>query len=362
MVEKTPDGFRRSRPMDRNSLDARRPGPINIALFDASTLVGKEVKALLRRRRFPVGEVRAFDTGLVEEGGNLTEFDGEAMLAVRPDPDALTQVDLAFFCGPVGTGEGFLDWPERNGFTAIDLTQSANRKDGVPVVNAGVNPKTIQKRPGIVASPHPISQFLSTLLAPLCRALAVEEVVSLVMQPASDAGEEGIEELYKQTLGVLSFAEVPKRRFDRVLAFNVIPASLGSPSGLSEEAIVREVKGILGAKPFLHTLRVLLVPVFHCHSFCCWVRFAHVVDRAGIQKALASESSLRIQEGAGAATPAELAGEEGILLQLHSDPSAPNGVWFWGVTDNLATGAALNAVRLAEDLLSSGLLDRRRTA
>lgn len=348
--------------MGRNSPASQRPGPVNIALFDASTLVGKGVKSHLRRRGYPIGEVRAFDTGLVEEGGNLTEFNGEAMLAVRPDLDAMGQVDLAFYCGAPGSGEGFLDWPERGGFTAIDLTQSANRKDGVPVVNAEVNSETIPTHPRIVASPHPISQFLSTLLASLSRNLPVEEAVSLVMQPASEAGEQGIEELYKQTAGVLSFAEIPKQRFDRVLAFNVMPADLGPPSGLSEEAIAREVRAILGSKPFPHTLRVLLVPVFHCHSFCCWVRFSQALDPAEICKALVAEASLKILKLPGAATPAELAGEDGIFVQVRCDAAAPKGAWFWGVTDNLASGAALNAVRLAENLLGSGFLMRKRSA
>ena len=344
--------------MGRNSPVSRRPEPVNLALFDASTLVGKGVKTHLRQRRFPVGEVRAFDTGVIEEGGNLTEFNGEAMLASRPDLDAMNRVDLAFYCGAPGTGDGFLDWPERGGFSAIDLTQSANRKDGIPVVNAGVNPEVIRSRPGLVASPHPISQFLSTFLAPLARTLPLEEAVSLVMQPASEAGEEGIDELYKQTVGVLSFAEVPKQRFDPVLAFNVMPAT----PGFSEESITREIQAILGGTPFLLTLRVLLVPVFHCHSFCCWVRFAQPVDQARIRQSLASEGSLRILEGSGAATPAELAGEEGIHLRMRCDPGVRNGVWFWGVTDNLATGAALNAVRLAEILANSGYLVRGGSA
>ncbi len=348
--------------MGRNSSVSHRPEPVSIALVDASTLVGKGVKTHLRQRGFPVGQVRAFDTGVIEEGGNLTEFDGEAMLAVRPDLDAMTRVDLAFYCGAPGTGEGLLDWPERGGFTAIDLTLSANRKDGVPVVNAGVNPEAIRSRPDLVASPHPISQFLSTFLAPLARALPLEEAVSLVMQPASEAGEEGIAELHQQTVGVLSFAEVPKKRFDPVLAFNVMPAAGGPRSGTSEEWVTREIQAILGGRPFLHTVRVLLVPVFHCHTFCCWARFAHPVDQSGIRKALSSEPSLRIVEGSGAPTPAQLAGEEGIHLQVRCDPAARSGVWFWGVTDNLATGAALNAVRLAENLLSSGHLNRGGSA
>ena len=362
MEERMPDGFRRDKPMARNKPAAQGTEPVNIALFDASTLVGKGVKTHLRKRGFPIGQVSSFDTGAMEEGGNLTEFNGEAMLAVRPDPDAMSQVQLAFFCGESGAGEDYLDWPGRGGYTAIDLTQSANRRESIPVVNAAVNPEDIPRGPGMVASPHPISQFLSTFLAPLARALPVEEAVSVVMQPASEAGEKGIEELYKQTVGVLSFEEAPKQRLNRVLAFNLLPAWLGAGTGFGEEAISREVQTILGGKPFLHAVRVLLVPVFHCHSFYCWVRFSRAPEEAEIRKVLDSEGSLKFLQGPGAATPAELAGEEGIFLAVRRDPTNPNGVWFWGVTDNLATGAALNAVRLAENLRNSGLLARRRSA
>jgi aspartate-semialdehyde dehydrogenase len=357
-----PGECRQDKPMVPSKPASPRPEAVNIALFDASTLLGKGVKTHLRKRGFPIGQVRAFDTGAVEEGGNLTEFNGEAMLAVRPDPDAMSQVHLAFFCGESGTGEGFLDWPGRGGYSAIDLTQSANRRDSIPVVNVEVNPEDIPSGPGMVASPHPISQFLSTLLSPLARAFPVEEAVSLVMQPASEAGEQGIDELYRQTVGVLSFEDVPRRRFERVLAFNVMPASLHPGSGFGEEAIAREVLTILGGKPFLHTVRVLLVPVFHCHSFCCWVRFRQAVDQTGIRQALALEGSLKLMKSPGAATPVELAGEEGIFLEVRQDPSNPSAAWFWGVTDNLATGVALNAVRLAENLRNSGLLTRRRSA
>ena len=346
--------------MERNSLGGAAKDPLHIALFDGSTLLGKGVKSHLSKRRFPVGQVKAFDTGVVEEGGNLTEFGGEAMLAVRPDLEEMTHVDLAFFCGASGSGERFLDWPGRGGFVAIDLTQSANRRPDVPVVNAWINPEAARNHTGIVASPHPISQFLSTFLSPLARAFPIREAVSLVMQPASESGEEGIEELYRQTLGVLNFTEVPKERFGRVQAFNLIPASLISGEGLAEREITREIGAILGGKTFPLVVRVLLVPVFHCHSFCTWVRFDHDVKRDEIEKVLAGGEGLRVRQAKGAATPAELAGEDGIFLQLLDDSPDPGGAWFWGVTDNLATGSALNAVRVAEDLLRAGRLKGRR--
>jgi len=342
----------RSKPMA-----AGEPGGISVALFDSSTLVGKSVKAQLRARRFPVGRIRAFDTGAVEEGGNLTDFDGQAMLAMRPDADVMEYVDLAFYCGASGTAGPYLDWPGRFGFAAIDLTQTANRKDGTKVVHPEVNPENLRGETGLLAVPHPVSLFLSTLLAPLARTVRVQEAVSVVLQPASEKGDEGIEELYRQTVGVLNFTEVPKEQFGSVLAFNVMPDSAADGGRAGEELVARETAAILG-KPFPLTVRLLRGPVFHCHAFYVWLRLSQEASPSAVQQTLAAEKRLRIVEGKAAPTPAELAGREGIHVQIRPDAAVPNSVWLWGVADNLVDGTALSAVRLAEMLLQAGALGK----
>jgi aspartate-semialdehyde dehydrogenase len=335
---------------------------VNIALFDSSTLIGKGVKRHLTRRRFPVGEVRLFDTGAVEEGGNLGEFGGEPLLAVRPDLDEMERIDLAFWCGRAGSGKDFLDWPGRGNFVAIDLTRSANVMPSAPLVNASVNPAAVKRHEGVLASPHPVSQFLSTVLAPLARSVPLAEVVSVVLQPVSEEGEQGIEELYRQTVGLLNFSEVPRDLFGRVLAFNVVPASLVPGEGPRDDRLSWEVATILNDHSFAHGLKVLHVPVFHCHASVSRLRFRQELSTEAIRKALAQEPTIRIREGAGGATPAELAGEDHIVLgEIRPDPSAPGCFWLWGITDNLATGASLNAVRIAEELVSSGSLKRRKS-
>jgi aspartate-semialdehyde dehydrogenase len=119
------------------------------------------------------------------------------------------------------------------------------------------------------------------------------------------------------------------------------------------------VEAILEGASFEHSVRVLLVPVFHCHSFCCRVRFDREVSQAEIRDALSDKPGLRLLHSPAAATPAEMAGEEGIFIHARVDPSVPAGVWFWGVTDNLATGTALNAVHVAENLIRTGRLKGR---
>ena len=333
-----------------------------VALFDSATLVGKGVKSHLARRRFPVSRVRVFDTGAMEEGGNLTEFNGEAMLAMRPDPAAMQQVDLAFFCGGEGSAAEYLDWTRRSGFTAIDLTLTANRSKGIPVVNGWVNPQAARRHEGLLATPHPASLILSTLLAPLQRLAPLREVTSVIFQPASEKGEEGIDELYRQTVGVLNFTEYPKERFGRILAFNLFPSTLGAGTAFPDDLLAREVAFILGGAGFPHGVALLAVPVFHGHSFLCRVSFAGSVMLEAMHEALAKQEGLRRLENTAAVSAAELAGQEGVLVgEIRRDASLPGSWWIWGVSDNLVGGTALSAVRMAEELLEHGALPVRRS-
>ena len=53
----------------------------------------------------------------------------------------------------------------------------------------------------------------------------------------------------------------------------------------------------------------------------------------------------------GYVTPVEAAGEDMVYVsRIRKDPTVPNGLAFWCVSDNLRKGAALNAVQIAEHL------------
>ena len=54
----------------------------------------------------------------------------------------------------------------------------------------------------------------------------------------------------------------------------------------------------------------------------------------------------------GYVTPAEAAGEDAVFVsRIRRDPTVPNGLNLWVVSDNLRKGAALNAVQIAEILV-----------
>ena len=55
--------------------------------------------------------------------------------------------------------------------------------------------------------------------------------------------------------------------------------------------------------------------------------------------------------------PAECAGEDAVYVsRIRKDPTVPNGLSFWCVSDNLRKGAALNAVQIAETLIAQRML------
>ena len=55
-------------------------------------------------------------------------------------------------------------------------------------------------------------------------------------------------------------------------------------------------------------------------------------------------------------TPAECAGEDSVFVsRIRRDPTIENGLNLWVVSDNLRKGAALNAVQIAERLISDYL-------
>lgn len=324
----------------------------HLALFDATTLLGKGVKERLVDRRFPVESVHLY-TSNSDPDGNLSDYAGEAMLVKRPDIDALGPLDIAFFCGTRPEGALYVDWPVRRGFVAIDLTTASRDTARVPVVNATVNPEALPPGAGLVRTPYPIALVLSTVLAAVKRGCGLRAATAVVMQPASESGEEGIGELYQQTLGLLNFGDLPRDVFGRQLAFNLVPADLygasGPPGGGTAAAIEKEIGQVIGGGLDL-SIAIVLAPVFHCHAAMMRIVLPQGKGREDLQEALGKTEEIRLEPRDGRATPVECAGEPGILVTGIRPAGDDGAFWLWIVSDNLQSGSALNAVRIAEAL------------
>ena len=105
------------------------------------------------------------------------------------------------------------------------------------------------------------------------------------------------------------------------------------------------------------------VPVFIGHGEAITIECERPVDLAKAQKALRNAEGVILfdkQEDGGYITQIEAAGEDASYVsRLRIDPTVPNGLGLWCVSDNLRKGAALNTVQIAEKLIEMNLISKR---
>ncbi len=202
---------------------------------------------------------------------------------------------------------------------------------------------------GFYAVPHALALLLSDLLRPIDRGPGVEQGVAVVLRPASDYGDAGVEELREQTVRILSCVEMPVATFGRQLAFNIVPES-----GLScsvpgfEREIARQVSLLLDWDRERLTLRLLAAPLFYGHAIELHLRTPNGAGLEELRRAL-SENGLEPGEERGAlvSTPMEVAGQRTLRLgELSAD--GLGGFWLWAVAGGSSSRAAEIAVDLAK--------------
>jgi len=326
-----------------------------IALFDSGTLVGQEVRALLQSRVFPATDVRLYDA---RKPGAIDGFDDEALLVSVPDEEAILDLDIAFLCGPSDSTAGYLDWPARRGFVAIDMSGASLGRPGVPLVHTEINagdiapgPSRETRRPAnLIGSPHPVAHNLASIasLIPARNRPVGADVTALL--PASELGKAGIDELHQQTVGLLNFTSVPQEVFGRQLAFNVLASGgSGVPLRSTDERIAGEAARLLRLDPERVRCCSALVPVFHGHVSHVTLELRGEPDLDGIREAISASRDVSLAEDDHRFSPVGVADVEGVTVHgLRQDPGRPGRVSFWCVCDNLKWGATLNAVRIAE--------------
>src|SRR5256885_1061626 len=188
-------------------LHAKHDSGYWLGIVNPLTLVGNELKSILRERSFPAARVVLLaSTGA--SAGALTEVD-----------DELEDLDLVFFCGAAEKNREWLLRAEDDKFYAIDLSQPSTVENGKLAV-AGINLEEIDAGDRMLVSPHPVAIPIALILHQIEQLGHVELCTATVVQPASEFEQAGVEELAKQTLGVLNIQSVPKEVFDRQLAFN----------------------------------------------------------------------------------------------------------------------------------------------
>ncbi|HVR39973.1 MAG TPA: Asd/ArgC dimerization domain-containing protein [Thermoanaerobaculia bacterium] len=320
----------------------KSPSGFRIGIVNPLTLVGNEIKSILRERAFPFDKVVLLDsTGTA--AGALTDIGDEPAVVTAATKEELEDLDLVFFCGPPAGNREWVTDPE--GYVAIDVSQPSTVEDAKLAI-AGLNLDEIDANDRVLVSPHPVAIPIALILHEIAKVHPIETCTATVVQPASELDQEGVEELAQQTIKVLNIEQVPTKIFDRQLAFNLYPALEHN-----EDFIVAQVRALTDPRTQL-ALLITQGTIFHSHTFSLFVKLNEKTDVAHIVESLQANPALAFPEGDQQFGTIDAAGKDEVLIaEVRADRSIPGGFWVWAVCDNLRRSSALNAVLVAEKVL-----------
>lgn len=343
--------------------------PYRVAVVGATGAVGREMLNVLAERRFPVSEVAAVASG--RSVGMEVSFGEKTVLKVQSlEKFDFTDWDLALFSPGAAVSAIHAPRAAAAGCIVIDNTSQFRMEPDVPLVVPEVNPEALARfnRRNIIANPNCSTIQMVVALKPLHDRFGVRRVVVSTYQSVSGAGKPAMDELFEHTRSIFVHEQKPAEHFPKEIAFNVIPhIDVFMPDGSTKEEwkMVVETHKILD--PDIAVMATCVrVPVFIAHGEAVHVEFKSPITVAEARAALRGAPGVAVidaREDGGYATPLDSAGDDAVFVsRIRKDPTVANGLAFWCVSDNLRKGAALNAVEIAETLLTRHLLAAPKAA
>ena len=331
---------------------------MKVAIVGASGAVGQEFLNILAERDFPCDELLLF--GSERSAGREYEFRGKNIkVQLLRHGDDFRGVDYAFVSAGGGTSKEFEKDITRFGTIMID-NSSAFRMDGdVPLVVPEVNASDALDAPrGVIANPNCSTIQMVVAMQAIEQLSHITRVHVATYQSASGAGAAAMDELVEQTGEVLRGQEPTVSKFAYQLAFNVIPhIDVFTDNGYTKEELKmhNETRKIMHSDVAVSATCVR-VPALRAHSESVWIETERPVSVAEARAAFEKFGGIVVvDEPAEKKYPMPLfvAGTDDVYVgRIRSDIANPNGLTFWCVADQIRKGAALNAVQIAEYLIS----------
>ena len=325
----------------KGSARGSRPNGVRVALVEPTSLLGRDVKAALEEKAFPLSRLQLFHAQ--GTSGTLTRDDEEALYVAPLAADSLDDCDIAFFCGKPEQTENFLK--SRTGdCLVIDL--SGLRSGGAFVVSFEDDESTIFPGGNVYLTIDPAAYVIAEALRILDRIQPVQAATVAVDRPVSELGREALDELFAQSIALAGFKPVPQEVLGTRAAFNFF---YPTDSDVYERRLVEDVERGLGRSLPLTVLSAR-AGVFHGHHIRIEARFANAAPSAqAIRDALKSTRAFAEVDADDFSGPVESAGrDETLILRVESrGTSAVLGL----ASDVFRHAGALMAVRLAEDAL-----------
>ena len=306
-------------------------------------LVGERLVAELRRRDFPLKELR-----ILARTERQTVLDGETFEVGVAEPDAFEGVDFAFFAGTEGEKGAAVQLASEameRGAVVIDNGSDFRLDPEVPLVVPEVNADALRDHNGLIANANCSTTQMVVTLAPIAQEFGLKKVVVSTYQAVSGSGRSGVAALENGR----------EDAYPKPIIGNALPliGGVGEDGYTTEETKMREEsQKILGLPDLEVHATAVRIPVHTGHAESVYVETEREVSLPDVLETLRNAPGIVFSgDAADYPTPLEVAGEPDtyvgrVRVEDHS-------ISYWCVADNLLKGAATNAVQIAESLIET---------
>lgn len=333
----------------------------NVAVIGVGA-VGIEMLRCLKRRNFPVGELRVF-----ARTARDIEVDREKYSVQAITPDAFEAIDIALFAGTEGEKGAAVTFAQeavKRGAVVIDNGADFRMDPKVPLVVPEVNAKDIKKHKGIIANPNCSTIQMVVALEPIHKKAGIKRIIVTTLQASSGAGKGAVEQLKEEVSKIVSggcqnvHVHVENKSMPQQLAFNVFPhiGSFTEEDYTNEEwKLVKETHKIMHDNKIKISATTVRVPVRTGHSESVYIETKKPISPEEAREVLKNSPGIIViddPKNNRYPMPKDVEGKDEVFVgRIRKDPFVKNGLWLWVVADNLLKGAATNAVQIAEELI-----------
>jgi aspartate-semialdehyde dehydrogenase len=250
-------------------------------------------------------------------------------------PDALARGDVDLFLFSVGTSASreLVPHAVAGGAVAIDKSSAYRLDPRYPLVVPEVNGERATGE--IIANPNCCTIPLTCVLKPLHDAVGLKRVRVATYQSVSGAGAQSMERLRSE----------PQSEHDLRMDWEF------DGEEFDEESKLRaETRKIMELPDLPIQATCVRVPVLVGHAEAVWLETENELTPEQAKAILGAAPSVQLDDFP---SPGKAAGGDDVLVgRIRRDPTVERGLALFLACDNLRKGAALNAIQIAQLVLS----------
>ncbi|WP_448217435.1 Asd/ArgC dimerization domain-containing protein [Endozoicomonas sp. 2B-B] len=332
-------------------------GTFDLAIYDAQSLAGEAVLAILEESHLTPGVVYPL-TGPEEFNKSRDEttvaFKGAEIDVISALTFNYADADLLIIPAGSQINPEILNLASDSGCRVVNGAIGAEAEMYLPGLSDAAELSGLQE----IAIPASPAALMLQVMKSLQDAVGIDSINVMASLSLAETGQRGIEELRGQTIDLLSGKPVKKKLFEQRIAFNVLPqVGVVTEAGftLPERMIAKELMKGLDQDDLRVSATCVRVPVFFGDSLAVHLDLDRPVDEQTVRDLLAGVAGIELAADDEMPSVETVAGKDAIVVgRIRQNPDHADQICLWIVADRVRCGA-FQALAVAEILLKDFL-------